>query len=298
MTKILKICVFLVFIGRAYQYLFFDAPFRAFLWDESLLQDIIENIFNTPWNEYVTNPTVNIWIQRIIQCNGLLFLFSAISSLAIHHKNIKFLKLPIFISGVLLILLSLLSAKEKFYHYGQFFEHAIQFGIPFVLLFAIKKENTIKKVSFVLKILVATTFTSHGLYALGYYPVPGTFIDMTINSIGVTEDNAVLLLYIVGILDIVLSILIFVPKIAKYALIYACFWGLITASARVIANFNVDFIDSSLHQSLYLVVYRIPHGVIPLLIYYLDYVYKSFKKGSALHPITDPLNNPLLKRSQ
>ena len=64
---LLKLSVILVFLGYAYQYLFFSAPFRAILWDESLLKPVIESIFKTPWEKYATSLTVDKWIQTSIK---------------------------------------------------------------------------------------------------------------------------------------------------------------------------------------------------------------------------------------
>lgn len=279
--KLLKFCAFLIFIGRGYQYLFFDAPFRAFLWDESLLQPIVEGVFNTPWNDYATSLAIDQWIKRIVRLNGILFIVAAIASLVINtNKNIIY-RIPILLGGWSLILLSLLSTKEVFYHYGQFFEHTIQFGVPFVLLYTLKKNSTLSRIDMLLKTIIALTFLSHGLYALGYYDVPGYFIDMVINSLGVAENTAVYILHIAGVLDILIAIFIFVPKITKYALWYAIFWGIATASARIVANFDVNFFTSSIHQFLYQVIYRIPHGLIPLSVLLLHY--KIIKNKSPSH---------------
>jgi len=160
------------------------------------------------------------------------------------------LQIPIFLGGISLILLSILLTKEKFYHVGQFFEHSIQFGLPFVYLFYLKNYRW-KNFVLTLKILVAVTFFSHGLYAFGFYPVPGKFVDMVIQIFGVSEPIAVTFLYIAGILDFIVAILLFIPKVAKY---------------RVVANFYIEFPIDSLHQNLYDTVYRIPHGLTPLLI--------------------------------
>lgn len=60
---LVKICAFTVFLGRAYQLYFFGAPFRAILWDESLLTPIVEGLSNYSWQEYATSSRVNIWID-------------------------------------------------------------------------------------------------------------------------------------------------------------------------------------------------------------------------------------------
>jgi len=267
----LKICAFLIFIGRAYQYLFFDAPFRALLWDQSLLHNIVEGVFNTPWKDYVTNLSVDQWIQRSIKINGVLFGIAAFASLLINKRNVKLLRPIIYTGGIFLIILSFLTMKDMFFHSAQFFEHALQIGIPFLLVFAIAEKFNFNKLIFSLKILIAITFVSHGLYALGYYPIPGYFIDMTIGSLNVTEDTAVGILKFAGIMDMILAIFIFVPKVAKYFLIYAMLWGLLTAMARIVSFFNWESIASSIHQTLFLVIYRLPHGLAPLLILITGY---------------------------
>ena len=74
---LIQLCAFFVFIGRAYQFYFFGAPFRAILWDESLLSPIIEGIFNYSWFDYATNLTVNQWIENLTKLASILFLFAA-----------------------------------------------------------------------------------------------------------------------------------------------------------------------------------------------------------------------------
>ncbi len=266
----LAFCSCLILGGRAYQYLFWDAPFRAFLWDEDLLSPIVEGVFNTSWHDYVTNLNVDTWIQRLIELNGFLFLLAAISSVLIARSNRWFYRMSIYTGGVLLFILALLLYKEKFFHNAQLIEHSIQFGVPFVLLYAVKENANFSKVKVVLKILIALTFVGHGLYALGFYPIPGNFVDMTIRSLNVSEDFAVNMLYIAGVLDLILAVGIFLPKVDKYFLLYAAFWGLATAFARIVANFNIDYYADALHQYIYQVVYRLPHGLIPLLAYLMS----------------------------
>ncbi len=264
---LLKITVFLIFIGRAWQHLFWDAPYRTFFWDEALLKPIVEGWFNVSWREYATSANTDAFVQSFIRGKGILYLLAAICTLLISKLNNKRLfRIPIFLGGISLIILSILLTKEKFYHIAQFFEHSIQFGLPFVFLYTLKENYRESKGIFIIKTLIAITFFSHGLYAFGAYPVPGKFVDMVINILGCSESIAITLLYIAGILDFILAVLIFIPKVAKYALIYAVIWGLLTALARIVANFYLDFPLQSLHQNLYEVIYRLPHGLAPLIV--------------------------------
>ncbi len=265
-TNLLKVSVFLIFLGRAWQHLFWDAPYRTFFWDESLLKPIIENWLGMNWTEYVTSSSTDNFIQTFIQCNGFLYLLAAVCTLLVTKSNKKLFGIPVYLGGISLVILSVLLAKEKFYHVAQFFEHSIQFGLPFVFLYTFSENYERSRLYFILKVLIAVTFVSHGLYAFGAYPVPGKFVDMVINIFGCSESFAITFLYLAGILDFILAVIIFIPKLAKYALIYAVIWGLLTAFARLVANFYWEFPLQTLHQNLYQVIFRVPHGLTPLMV--------------------------------
>lgn len=262
---LLKLCCFFIFIGRAYQFIFWDAPYRSLLWDQELFEPIINGLFDMEWQEYANSMVADRIINTAIFINGILFLLAGIAALLIKRNTQKAFKFLILMGGFLLVFLSFLLTKEKFYHYAMFFEHSIQFGTPFVLIHFLNHNNA-KKLVFFLKILIALTFTCHGLYAIGtLYPIPATFVTMTINILPITDVQALDFLFLAGILDFAVAIAIFIPKLAKPALIYACIWGLLTALARGIGNFSFDFPWQTLHQNTYQMIYRIPHGLIPLI---------------------------------
>jgi len=265
----LKICSFFIFFGRAYEHLFWDSPFRALLWDQQMIEGIVENIFNTPWNEYVTSNKTDAFIQNTIRINGLFYAVCAAMSLIINIDSNKYIKYLLNLGGVSLILLSFLLSKTKFFHVAMFFEHAIQFGVPFVLLYLIKTKNNFSKIVLPLKILTALTFTSHGLYAIGIvYPLPGQFVAMTLTTLPLTEDIAKQFLLSAGLLDFLAVLFMFIPRLQKIGMLYAFFWGTATAFARILTGLSYDISFSILHQYLYATIYRIPHGLIPLILYY------------------------------
>lgn len=212
--KLLKISTFLVFIGRGYQHLFWDAPFRVLLWDQNWLEGIV-NLLGINWEEYVSSSFVDYNIQLSIKLTGLFYVVVAFCCLFYNLKNKNILKWPIVIGGFGLIILALLFCKEKFYHIGQFFEYSIQFGLPFVLIYYLNKKFNYKIFLNTLKILIAFTFVSHGMYALGYYTTPGLFIDMMISALGVNETIATNHLIAAGILDILLVPFLFIKKQKK-----------------------------------------------------------------------------------
>lgn len=275
MTKLkiitlIKICAFLVFIGRAYHFYFFGAPFRAILWDESLLSPLIEGVFNGSWYDYATSVKVNRYIDNFTKiCSIVLFVAAFVS---LFWERIKAKKLKRIIIGVGLLILFILGVclvKDKNYDFLQFFELSIQFAAPLVLLLnnTVKKNN--KRLIFGLKLAIILTFVPHGLFAMGLIYLPGHFIDMTIKILGINEHQATYFLYVVGLLDIICAVLLFVPKFSKYALLYMIFWGFLTALARLVSGFNSSFLLASLHGSVYLTIYRLAHGIIPLVVYLL-----------------------------
>jgi hypothetical protein len=82
---ILKLACALIFFGRAWQHLVWDSPLRSLLWDESLMEPLVQS-FGVSWNDYVTNAKTDEWIQNIIKIFGVVFLFAGISSFFITSR--------------------------------------------------------------------------------------------------------------------------------------------------------------------------------------------------------------------
>jgi len=262
--RILQISTIAVFLGRAYQHLFWDAPFRAFLWEEGWLQWWVESFTDMTWKEYATSPDVNRHIQNSIMGHGYFYLVCAFVALFIRQLP-KWMGKILGLGSLSLVFLAMLYMKEKFFHAGQFFEYSLQFSSPIFLYCLVYRKTISPKFWLLMKVAIALTFTCHGLYALGYYPRPGVFITMTMNSLGLSQENAVVFLKVAGVLDFIISFGIFLPwRYAKGFLAYAIFWGFVTALARVWGQFYWQFWETSLHQHAFETVMRFPHFLIPL----------------------------------
>jgi hypothetical protein len=183
------------------------------------------------------------------------------------------------LTAVALFFLSFLYYMEKFFYVGMLIEHTIQFGLPIVLYVALYKKNFFEKYLFAFKILIALTFVGHGLFAIGFYPLPGPFIDMVISVFDVSETSAVIFLTIMGGIDLALGFLLFVPYTQSIALLFACFWGTVTALARIVAHLDMNLAMVSLHQWLFEVLTRLPHGLFPLAIFLYLFQKKKTAKG-------------------
>lgn len=264
---LLELSTFCVFAGRAWQHIFWDAPYRELFWDARWMQGIIENLTPFTWEEYVTHPMGDIWFQRAIVVTGVFYAVCAVSSFFV--KKYPVLKWLMWTGAASLVFLAFVYLKDHFFHVGQFFEYTLQFASPLFLTAAISAGKVTKKLVFWMKVAVALTFACHALYALGYYPRPGYYTEMTMNILGMENSVAIKFLLAAGFLDFVVAVGIFMPRQwAKWILLYAVFWGFATSMARILGNFYWDFPIDSLHQWVYQAVFRFPHFLIPLLLFY------------------------------
>ena len=267
----LKTAVIVVLLGRGYQYLFFSAPFMSLYYYAAFLKPYVEHITGMLWHDFLSLPEIDHYTDALIYCVGCLFLATIPFIILLKKKNYTWFQLPILAAGIGLIFLAVLLTVTKNYKVGQFIEYSIQFTSPFLLLSFISYQWIQQNLLFILKLLIALTFLGHGLYAIGYYPVPGYFVDMVIRIFKCSESVARFFLLIAGVLDIVIAVGLFLPNktVVKHCLIWAVIWGFSTAIARVLGNFYSDFILHSLHQTVYEMLYRLPHGLFPLLALFL-----------------------------
>ncbi len=279
---LLKIAAASVFAGRAYQHIFWDAPYRELLWDDQLMPPVIEALTPWTWHEYVTNLAVDEVFHQWMIGIGIFYALLAVACL-FYEKMPKWVSWPIWLGVAGQVVLALLYMKEYFLHVGQFLEYALQFCAPAFLIVYFKRQEFSPQLVRAMKWATALTFICHGLYAVGYYPRPGLFTSMTMQILGLSEPVAMNFLTLAGWLDFVVAAGIFLPfKWSKWFLGYAAIWGLLTSFARLLGNFYWDFPMQSLHEWAYQVTYRLPHGLIPLVILVIGQEeLKSFKMTNA-----------------
>ena len=99
-------------------------------------------------------------------------------------------------------------------------------------------EN-LKKVEWILRIGVFGTFLGHGVFALlgkqSWIPY--------FTSIGIAEANAIVLLPLIGVLDILVAVSALIKPV-RVVLIYASVWALMTALIRPISGEPIwDFVE-------------------------------------------------------
>lgn len=260
-----QLAVTAVFLGRAWQHLRWDAPYRDLLWDENWMGGIVRSLGYTDWQSYVTDPATDASVQLFVQGMGWFYLLCAVAAVFIRRFG-RPARVLVQIGGVTLIFLAALYTKEKFFSLGQFFEYSLQWSVPFFLA-AFVRQTTISLFQLrLLKVAIALTFICHGLYAVGYYPRPEMFQTMVINILGVNNDQAKLFLDLAGLMDFIAAAALFIrwKKVHLLALVYLTFWGFMTTIARPWAFVYWEFMGSGLAQWLHESVYRLPHVLMPL----------------------------------
>ncbi len=272
MLPLLRIACATMFLGHAWVCWNGDMPLRSILWDESLLGPLIPHLTGMEWASWVSSLDVDDRINAAITVQACLFALFGIASLAPLPNRAA---AAILILGTLnLTFLAFLKFWEAGQGLAQFFEHAGQFCLPLILLFALYPQNHPSAASHLAKIAIALTFIGHGIYAIGIpsefpwlnHPRPGRFTEMTVLGLSLSsESSAGRILLTAGILDLIAAALIFFRgKAQTAALVYMVAWGLLTAIARPWAYFDAASTLASLAIWLPEALYRTPHFAIPL----------------------------------
>jgi hypothetical protein len=261
---VLRLAAFASLLGWGVLHMW-DIPYRVFFWNERLLSPLVRGIFQTPWMEYAESPTVDHAINGLTRFLGGVLIFSALIAASVEKVSESWAKL-LLAGGGLLTVVGLLTYVERAFQIAMPMEFAAQIGAPILLFSFVHRKMPLDRLSFWMKMVVALTFTGHGLYALGIFPVPANFIDMIIGVLGVNEAQARMILKFAGAMDLILAFGIFVPSVQTPFLAYAVVWGLLTTLARPLANLSSM---TSLEGFVYWTaqaVYRFPHFALPLCV--------------------------------
>ncbi|MBI1974711.1 MAG: hypothetical protein HYS51_02630 [Candidatus Zambryskibacteria bacterium] len=109
-----------------------------------------------------------------------------------------------------------------------------------------------KKAEWLLRIGVAGEFVGHGLLAIGGKTDWVGWISQMIN---VSAPTATTLLFLIGILDVVVALVVLLRPM-KPVLLWAAFWGFWTALVRPLVGQSVlDFVERSANWAAPLALY-------------------------------------------
>lgn len=217
-----------------------EVPYRALLWSESLLRGTVENGLGIPWETWVTSSTIEATTQSVMRWMGFALLATALAAWRCRNPQRESRsgtpEWLLLLGGFSLGFGALLEFKDKLFHPAILMEASARVLAPLVLWALVRGWFSDARGLRVLKAATAITFLGHGLFAIGYFPVPGNFIDLTIKILGVDEPQARMVLQFAGALDIALAAAMLTSSRAtRIALAYATAWGLLTALARPVA---------------------------------------------------------------
>ena len=266
MKILLQIACFALFVGHAWQHLMKGGPYRSFLLDDYLMRRIAERL-GYHWADLLQDPQVDASILMWGKGIGVFFLIAAIVVLLIEFTPRWLVWIFLFGGAFFLLLMSFSIFIEKAWIWAQWLEYSAQISTPIFLYFYQYKKVHPPKMVNALKVVIAITFACHALFAMGVFPIPGNFIDMVIYGFGVNETMARHILLMVGVLDTLIAILLFMPKkgIVYFALAYAATWGFLTTIARGLTTYQADLGWYSLKQWLPEVLFRFPHFLLPIV---------------------------------
>ncbi len=263
----------LMFLARSYEYIRWGGPFRDIFFHPQGLGGWYAELIDRPLIEIYKDPFYEHLLSYISDGIGLLFLICGIW-LLFYEKFRKWTWLLGVTSFFLLLHYFGLLYHKNLVQYGIFFEHAAQFAAPWCFVFFAQGKE--KRALLWAVIAISITFFSHGLYAMGYYPQPGHFVDMMISGFYMTEDTSREVLTWVGYVDILFAFLVLLTPLLydkkgfRVALTvniwYAIVWGMLTAIARVYTSYTAGMEAHWLDQHLFQTVVRVPHFIIPLFI--------------------------------
>lgn len=273
----LKLTAFSVFVGRGLQHFIADTPYRSFFWDESLF-----GLEGNDWSYFSNVLFSEQNIEYLAFAIGIYFIICAVVVLTLSKykyreeiANATFAKKILGFGTLLLLVLSLLYAKNHFFELPQFLEYTAQYCSPLFLIYFISKGWDAKLELF-LKISLSLTFACHGIYALGILPTPVHFMEMTMEIMNVDENAARLFLTWAGIMDFVVAVMVFMPgKIMKSALIYMIVWGAMTAFARTLYPLlGTHFAIIPITIGILETIVRFPHFIIGFVLFQFKTIQK------------------------
>ncbi len=260
-------CVAL-FLGRAWQHLRWDAPYRALLWSQETMEGVIAVVVGMSWETYATSPEVAAAIATGVQVIGLFFVLCAVAAGCCSPTR-RWTHFVLAAGALALTFLAYVTYRDRLYRIGEFAEYACQFTLPLLLVLWTRGAVSGALLGNLLRVAIACTFVGHGLYAVGLYPTPGDWVTMTMGLTGLGDAAAMTFLRIAGVLDFVVAAALFVGPVARSAALYAAVWGLLTAVARVAAFVRWDSFADTASQWVFETLVRLPHAALPLALFWL-----------------------------
>lgn len=289
-THVLEYCLrastFFCFAGWAWGHLYWEPSYTSILWSDVTFEWIQQ--FGYDWDDFAGTGANDGLVQRGVQGIGWLLVGGAILSLTATRTTwiqLFFLSM----SSLLLSGIAISKYIKSEFELPMLIEHGGQILSPILLVMALRLGVRHRITIGTAVVAVWLTFTGHGLYAVGLWPTPSTFIGMTRSIFGWNYEFTKLFLQTAGVLDFAVCCGMLIPVLRRPCACYAFFWGLLTAAARPVAGMCWDLNYWGADQFMHGLSCRAPHWFIPLFLF-LSWTFMQFDNSN--NPPKSAPNDP------
>ena len=263
---VLRLGAFFCFAGWTWVHFYWEGPYGILLWQDATYE--FASRLGINWEEFVGSGADDGFVQKWIARIGWLYLVCTVITVTVRTES--WVQMAALVGGSsLLTILSYAKYVASQRQLPMFIEHGGQILIPILLVMALALGVRHRATVTTACVALVMTFAGHGSYALGLWPPPATFHAMTSVILGVEFDTANTMLRAAGVLDFLVCIGIFLPKLRRPSALYAAAWGFLTAIARPVAGMSLSLNYWGADQFIHEAVLRAPHFFIPLYLFFL-----------------------------
>ncbi|MFT5881841.1 MAG: hypothetical protein ACI9FG_000331 [Crocinitomicaceae bacterium] len=260
----LQLTVCLTLAARGWLMYKWGSQIRSLLWNEEAVSPLLEKYTSLSWEDYALES--DPYITNGIEWLGIILMIGAVLTLLMRIPYFAIFKWFLVPLWAILALDSFGNYAYVNYQSAMMIEYVLQAGIPLLFLWVLVWPMMPKTWAWVASLCVCACFVGHGLYAVGYHPVPWSFQVMTMDILGISEERALAFLYTVGILDFIAAIAILIPQLRRPGLYYMVMWGGITALARILAHYDTAQKYNGMDPWIAEFVVRTSHWLFPILL--------------------------------
>lgn len=241
-----------------------DSPIRGLAWQEEWWSGLLEKQFDIPWSTFAkaSDPYITSGLLVI----GALLIAIGFVPWIIIHPRLQKLRGLLWLGSALLALDSIARWVGKDYDFGMAIEHSLQILAPIALFLATSGRANEKVLTLLLGVGSAFTFIGHGLYAIGFHPVPLSYQTMTMKLLSLGSEGTIRFLFLVGALDLVAAAALLIRPLRVAGLLYMTAWGFLTALARVASHVGASQPLHGLDPWIAETLVRTSHWLLPLLL--------------------------------
>ncbi|MEM9283077.1 MAG: hypothetical protein AAGA96_14720 [Verrucomicrobiota bacterium] len=262
--SLLQISVSLTFLARGWLTWRWDSPIRGLIWHEDWWSGWLETRFDLPWSAFA--KASDFYINAGLTILGVTLMLLALVPWLITRRRFRSLRWLLWLGTALLALDSFARWVDKNFDLGMGIEHALQIFAPAILFFIVSSRDRARIASWLLGIGSAFTFVGHGLYAIGFHPVPLSYQTMTMKLLRVENETAIRFLVGAGLLDFLAALALLFRPVRVIGLLYMVGWGFLTAMARIGSHLGMAQPLYGLDPWIAETLVRTTHWMLPLLL--------------------------------